>query len=81
MLYRISPWLDISQNIMNACFSSDPNKYQLDLRTDIKLGCGQVINGGIKKNTLTTGFRFIQLFLTAYIESYSTIICNKNCNY
>jgi len=77
----IGSWLAKIQGALTDCLpkTGDGNK-QTDLRTLIELGCGQVINGGVKKNELTVGFRFVRLFLDA-LNDRITIFCDKNCSF
>lgn len=74
-------WMSTFQNTLNQCKIGDADSKRMDLRTLIELGCGQVINGGVKKNELTVGFNFIKRLLDAVIEISSTIFCDKNCDY
>jgi len=78
----VGAWLNKLQGALSDCLPKDPNNptQQRDLRTLIELGCGQVINGGVKKNELTVGFRFIRLFLDA-LNDRITIFCDKNCSF
>jgi len=77
---QIGSWLGKLQSALKDCMpSSGDGNQQRDLGTLIELGCGQVINGGVKKNELTTGFRFVRLFLDA-LNDRITIFCDKNCN-
>lgn len=75
----IGSWLSKIQSALNECLPKTSGQ-QTDLRTLINLGCGQVINGGVKKNELTVGFRFIRLFLDA-LNDRITMFCDKNCNF
>jgi len=77
----IGSWLAKIQSALSDCLpkTGDGTK-QTDLRTLIELGCGQVINGGVKKNELTVGFRFVRLFLDA-LNDRITIFCDKNCSF
>jgi len=79
----IGSWLNKLQSALNECLpkdSSSGSKSQSNLHTLIELGCGQVINGGVKKNELTVGFRFIRLFLDA-LNDRITVFCDKNCSF
>jgi len=76
----IGSWLSKIQNALNECLPKTGDAKQTDLHTLIELGCGQVINGGVKKNELTVGFRFVRLFLDA-LNDRITIFCDKNCSY
>jgi ribosomal protein S17E len=75
---EIGAWLNKLQDALKECLPSEGNQ-QRDLRTLIELGCGQVINGGVKKNELTVGFRFVRLLLDA-LNDRITVFCDKNCN-
>jgi len=78
----VGTWLNKLQTALSDCMPKDtqnPNEKR-DLRTLIELGCGQVINGGVKKNELTVGFRFVRLFLDA-LNDRLTIYCDQNCSY
>jgi len=76
----IGTWLKKIQDALGDCLPKDSNAPKTDLRTLIQLGCGQVINGGVKKNELTVGFRFVRLFLDA-LNDRITIFCDKNCDF
>jgi hypothetical protein len=78
----VGAWLNKLQQALSSCLPKDGSSTgeKRDLRTLIELGCGQVINGGVKKNELTVGFRFIRQFLDA-LNDRLTIYCDKNCNY
>jgi hypothetical protein len=77
----VGAWLSKLQSALSECMPKEGNSnQQRDLRTLIELGCGQVINGGVKKNELTVGFRFIRLFLDA-LNDRITIFCDKNCSF
>jgi len=76
----VGAWLNKLQIALSDCLPKEQGSggQQRDLRTLIELGCGQVINGGVKKNELTTGFRFVRLFLDALNDRLS-VFCDKNC--
>lgn len=74
----LGAWVGKLQSALNDCMPNNGQK--TDLRTTIELGCGQVINGGVKKNELTTGFRFIRLFLDG-LNDRITMYCDKNCDF
>jgi len=77
----VGAWLNKLQTAMSECLPNDGNGNKpRDLRTLIELGCGQVINGGVKKNELTVGFRFIRFFLDA-VNDRIQVFCDKNCSY
>lgn len=76
-------WLGEVQKALSDCLpngQSVGNGNTRDLKTLIELGCGQVINGGVQTNELTTGFRFLRLFLDA-LNDRITVFCDKNCSY
>jgi len=75
---EIGAWLNKLQSALKECITTEGTP-QRDLRTLIELGCGQVINGAVKKNELTVGFRFVRLLLDA-LNDRITIFCDKNCN-
>jgi len=78
----VGAWVSKLQNALNDCLPKDSTSspQKTDLHTLIDLGCGQVYNGGVKGNELTTGFRFIRLFLDA-LNDRITMYCDKNCNF
>jgi hypothetical protein len=77
----IGSWLSKIQKTLDECLpKTAETQGKTDLHTLIELGCGQVINGGVKKNELTVGFRFVRLFLDA-LNDRITIFCNKNCSF
>jgi hypothetical protein len=77
----VGAWLNKLQSAMSDCLPTNgQGGEKRDLRTLIELGCGQVINGGVKQNELTVGFRFIRLFLDA-LNDRLTIYCDKNCSF
>jgi len=76
----LGSWLGKIESAMNECIPKDNNgQGQKNLRTLIELGCGQVANGGVSKNELTVGFRFVRLFLDA-LNDRITVFCDKKCD-
>lgn len=78
----VGAWLGKLQSALSDCMPKDASTsgQQQNLRTLIDLGCGQVYNGGVKKNELTVGFRFVRLFLDA-LNDRITMYCDKNCSF
>jgi len=76
---ELGAWVGKLQSALNDCMPSSTGQ-KTDLHTVIQLGCGQVINGGVKANELTTGFRFIKLFLDG-LNDRITMYCDKNCSF
>jgi len=77
----LGAWLKKLQDALKECLPPNSDGHKMgDLHTLIELGCGQVISGGVKKNELTTGFRFIRLFLDA-LNDRVTMYCDKNCSF
>jgi len=73
----VGAWLNKLQTALGDCM---PSAEKRDLRTLIDLGCGQVVNGAVKKNELTIGFRFIRTFLDA-LNDRLTMFADKNCSF
>jgi len=82
----LGAWLGKIQDALTECLpASEQNKKTSNIRTLIELGCGQVAQNnrdGTKqfKNELTTGFRFVRLFLDA-LNDRILVYCDKNCSY
>lgn len=77
----LGSWVGKLQDALNDCIPNDQqHQKQRNLRTLIELGCGQVVNGGVKKNELTIGFRSLRLFLDA-LNDRILVYVDRNCSY